>query len=83
MILTVIIIPFTSLFAQSSGEPGKGDDGPNPLKNVYFGEQHMHTKNSFDAFTNGSGTWEDAYRYAMSEVIHHPTTDEEIKRVTP
>ena len=26
---------------------------PNPLKNVYFGEQHVHTSNSFDAFTAG------------------------------
>ena len=33
------------------GEPGRESGKPNPLKNVYFGEQHMHTRNSFDAFT--------------------------------
>jgi hydrogenase/urease accessory protein HupE len=38
----------------------------NTLKNVYFGEQHMHTRNSFDAFTLGvKATWEDACRFAM------------------
>lgn len=56
---------------------------PNPLKNVYFGEQHMHTRNSFDAFTVGSGTWEDAYRYGMGEEITHPTNGKKIKRRTP
>ena len=25
----------------SVGEPGAGGSGPNPLKNVYFGEQHL------------------------------------------
>ncbi len=35
------------------GEPGRESGKPNPLKNVYFGEQHMHTRNSFDAFTIG------------------------------
>jgi len=68
---------------RSVGEPGRSSGQPNPLKNVYFGEQHMHTENSFDAFTIGSGTWEDAYRYAQGETIKHPTTGAEIKKVTP
>ena len=29
--------------ADSPGEPGRGAGGKNPLKNVYFGEQHLHT----------------------------------------
>ena len=53
---TMLMLPI-ALVAQSLGEPGRENDGPNPLKNIYFGEQHMHTKNSFDAFTIGSGTW--------------------------
>jgi len=69
--------------ADSAGEPGRSSKGPNPLKNVYFGEQHMHTKNSFDGFTIGSGTWADAYRYGMGEQITHPTTGEKIQRRTP
>jgi hypothetical protein len=29
------------------------DSKKNPLMDVYFGEQHLHTQNSFDAFTVG------------------------------
>lgn len=33
------------------------DAKKNPLMDVYFGEQHLHTENSFDAVTIGvSGT---------------------------
>ena len=33
---------------ESVGEPGRNSRGPNPLRNVYFGEQHLHTDNSPD-----------------------------------
>jgi len=78
-----LAISSLSFAADSLGEPGRNSKGPNPLRNVYFGEQHMHTENSFDAFTIGSGTWEDAYRYGMGEVINHPTTGAKIQRKTP
>ena len=46
------------------GEPGRESGKANPLKNVYFGEQHLHTQNSPDAFAAGSRqTWDEAYRY--------------------
>ena len=32
------------------GEPGRSAGKKNPLKNVYFGEQHLHTQDSPDAF---------------------------------
>ncbi len=68
----------------SIGEPGRGADGPNPLKNVYFGEEHMHTRNSFDAFTIGVNmTWDDAYKYAKGEEIKLSTTGEPMKKRTP
>jgi len=68
----------------SVGEPGRGADGKNPLKNVYFGEQHMHTRNSFDAFTAGvTATWEDAYNFAKGKEIKLSTTGETMKRRTP
>ena len=35
--------------ADAAGEPGRSAGGKNPLKNVYFGEQHLHTTNSPDA----------------------------------
>ena len=53
-------------------------------RQVFFGEEHMHTVNSFDAFTAGvTQTWEDAYRFAMGEEIELSTTKEKMKRRTP
>lgn len=38
----------------------------------YFGELHVHTENSFDAYTFGvRSTPEEAYRYARGEAIDH------------
>ena len=68
----------------SIGEPDRNDKGPNPLKNVYFGEQHMHTRTSFDAFTAGvTGTWDDAYNFAKGKEIKLSTTGKPMKRRTP
>ena len=69
---------------RATGEPGRNSAGPNPLKNVYFGEEHMHTRNSFDAFTAGvSATWDDAYNFAKGKEIRLSTTGEKMKRRTP
>lgn len=47
---------------------------PNPNKNAYFGDLHIHTSNSFDAYTFGTlSTPEIAYKYAQGESIPHPT----------
>ena len=63
-------------FADSPGEPGRDAGGKNPLKNVYFGEQHLHTQNSPDAYAMGTrNTLEDAYKYAKGEVIKKNTGD--------
>ncbi|MGR3662983.1 MAG: DUF3604 domain-containing protein [Paracoccaceae bacterium] len=65
---------------QPAGDPGK----PNPLKNVYFGEQHMHTQNSFDAWTVGvRGTWAEAYEFALGMPSKLSTTGEPMQRRTP
>ena len=46
---------------------------PNPLKNPYFGDLHVHTRYSFDAYVFGvNATPYDAYRYAKGEMIKHP-----------
>ena len=70
--------------ADSLGEPGRDSGKPNALKNVYFGEQHMHTQNSFDAYTVGvRGTWAEAYEFAMGKPSKLSTTGEKMQRKTP
>ena len=44
----------------------------NPLRNAYFGDLHVHTQNSFDAYVFGvRRTPDDAYRFAKGESIPH------------
>jgi hypothetical protein len=69
---------------QNAGEPGRSSDKPNPLKNVYFGEQHLHTSASPDAFAVGTrSTWEDAYNWALGKEVKLSTTGETMKKSTP
>ncbi len=57
---------------------------PNSLRNVYFGEQHMHSEMSPDAYAMGvRQTMDDAYRYGMGEEITLSTTGEKFKKATP
>jgi len=52
----------------------KSRPAPNPNRNAYFGDLHVHTENSFDAYSFGTiSTPDDAYRYAQGEAIPHPT----------
>lgn len=45
----------------------------NALRNAYFGDLHVHTDYSFDAYAFGTvATPYDAYRYAKGEAIPHP-----------
>ena len=46
---------------------------PNPERNAYFGDLHVHTTYSFDAYAFGTTIGpSDAYRYAQGETIQHP-----------
>ncbi len=80
----IFLFTGTHTFAQSVGEPGREEGKANPLKNVNFGEQHMHTQNSFDAYTVGvRGTWAEAYEFAMGNPSKLSTTGEKMQRKTP
>ena len=57
-----------------SAIPGKlsSDITENPLRNAYFGDLHLHTALSVDAYITNTRTLpEDAYRYAKGEAIDH------------
>lgn len=54
-----------------AGQPAAGQGAPQ--RNAYFGDLHVHTRYSFDAFIfNVRATPDDAYRYAKGEAIDHP-----------
>jgi len=81
--LLVLLLP-TLAIADSPGEPGRASKGPNALKNVYFGEQHLHSENSPDAFAAGTRqSRDDAFRYGRGDEITLSTNGQKIKRQTP
>ena len=50
---------------ESGNTPGFSED-----RNVYFGDLHVHTKHSFDAYIFGTtATPDDAYKYAKGGTI--------------
>ena len=60
--------------ADSQGEPGRSSGKANPLKNVYFGEQHLHTQDSPDAFAMGTrNSVDDAYNFCKGNPIKKST----------
>jgi hypothetical protein len=47
---------------------------PNPERNAWFGDLHVHTAYSFDAYAFGTTAMpSDAYRYARGEALDHPS----------
>jgi hypothetical protein len=46
----------------------------NPVRDAFFGETHVHTSWSFDAYIFGNTVTgsADAYKYAKGETIKHP-----------
>ena len=73
-----------ALAADSAGEPGRSSSKANPLNNVYFGEQHLHTVNSPDAFAMGTrNTQEDAYNFAKGKAVKKNTSGEMVQKKTP
>lgn len=82
--LCTALLTFSSVAADSAGEPGRSSGKKNPLNNVYFGEEHLHTQASPDAFAFGTRTdANDAYRYAKGEAIKLYQSGEMIKKRTP
>ena len=70
--------------ADPAGEPGRGSSKPNPLNNVYFGEQHLHTSDSPDAFAMGTRNGpDDAYRFCKGEAVKKLLDGTTVQKKTP
>ncbi len=66
--IVVLTIAVTLRIAPASAQQ------PNPERNAYFGETHIHTSWSFDAYVFGNmkAGPEDAYKFAIGQPIEHP-----------
>ena len=60
-------------FSVTNNENIKPKPKPNSNRNPYYGDLHVHTKYSFDAYVFGvTASPDDAYRYAKGDSIKHP-----------
>ncbi len=60
-------------FSIEKKDSSKTKPKPNKNRNPYYGDLHVHTKYSFDAYVFGvTASPDDAYRYAKGEGVKHP-----------
>ena len=60
-------------FSVEKIDSSKTKPKPNKDRNPYYGDLHVHTKYSFDAYVFGvTASPDDAYRYAKGEGVKHP-----------
>ena len=64
---------------------GLAQDAPDPAdRQVYFGEQHLHTQDSPDAFFMGTrNTPDEAYRFCKGEAIQKKPSGYTVQKRTP
>ncbi len=84
--LLLLLVLFVAACSDPKGtvEPSRSETGAdtvstgdamkaNPLRNAYFGDLHVHTMYSFDAFIFGTiSSPDDAYEFARGKPMRHP-----------
>jgi hypothetical protein len=74
--------PRTPASGAESPAPAAVEPAANPFRNAYFGDLHLHTRLSLDAYLYDIETLpEDAYRYARGEAVRY--MGREVRRRTP
>ena len=74
----------TAVAQDNVGQPAGPEGEPNPLNNVYFGETHLHSSASPDAFAFGTrNDADEAYQYAKGMPIKNAQSGNTIQKQTP
>ena len=70
-----------TLTAASSSQAAPAELRPNPLRNAYFGDLHVHTSWSLDAYNGGNRLHgpAEAYRYGRGDVVSGPRGSEQLR----
>ena len=67
------VVPLEASTAETPAADAPPPEPASSERNAYFGDLHVHTGFSFDAFIFGTrATPDDAYRFAKGESISHP-----------
>jgi Protein of unknown function (DUF3604) len=66
----IMVAWISGLGLVQAAETAASGPPPNPLRNAYFGDMHLHTSLSFDAAAAGTHTMpEDSYKYARGDAV--------------
>jgi len=91
LVFIIILLVFNSCSDDAESKANKSESAPakslqskverNPNKNLYWGDTHLHTNYSSDAFLFGTimASPDEAFRFAKGEVMTYPPTGKKIK----
>jgi len=75
MVLLLALATGAALVSAPGSAAAESAGAPNPQRNAYFGETHVHTSWSLDSFLGFGVTLggpEEFYKYSMGQPIRHP-----------
>ena len=83
--IVALVLASPTLAPRAFAAPGEAPAAGHPVRQVYFGDTHLHTSYSFDAFLNGnrSADPDTAYRWAKGLPVIHPYHRARVRIQTP